>query len=66
MATALLVLILLAAAALRLHGVDFGLPALNDADEPLFVMNALDMLRKGTLNPGWFGHPGAAPVPAAT
>jgi hypothetical protein len=43
---------------LRLDGVGFGLPALNDADEPLFMMTALDMLRNGTANPGWFGHPG--------
>lgn len=50
--------ILVIAAALRLRGVDFGLPALNDPDEPLFMMSALDMLRNGTLNPGWFGHPG--------
>ncbi|MFY9352559.1 MAG: glycosyltransferase family 39 protein [Sphingobium sp.] len=37
--------------------IDFGLPALNDPDEPLFVMNALDMLRERRLNPEWFGHP---------
>lgn len=52
-----LLLILLAAAALRLWHLDFGLPALNDPDEPLFVMVALDMVRDGSLNPGWFGHP---------
>ena len=55
---ALLCLILLAATALRLHGIGFGLPALNDPDEPLFLMTALDMLRHHTLNPHWFGHPG--------
>ena len=53
-----LLLILAVAAALRLYGVDFGLPALNDPDEPLFVMTALEMLRNHSLNPGWFGHPG--------
>lgn len=53
-----LLAILLIAAALRLNGVAFGLPALNDPDEPLFVMTALDMLRNQSLNPGWFGHPG--------
>lgn len=53
----LLLLILLTAAALRLWHIGFGLPALNDPDEPLFVMTALDMLRDGTMNPGWFGHP---------
>lgn len=54
---AVLLLILLGAAAIRVRGVDFGLPALNDPDEPLFVMIAIDMLRGGSLNPGWFGHP---------
>jgi 4-amino-4-deoxy-L-arabinose transferase-like glycosyltransferase len=49
--------ILLLAALLRLWHLDFGLPALNDPDEPVFVMTALDMLREGRLNPGWFGHP---------
>jgi hypothetical protein len=53
-----LLLILMAAAALRIQGVAFGLPSLNDPDEPLFVMTALDMLRNHSLNPGWFGHPG--------
>lgn len=48
---------LLLALGLRLHGVGFGLPALNDPDEPLFVMTALEMLRNHSLNPGWFGHP---------
>jgi 4-amino-4-deoxy-L-arabinose transferase-like glycosyltransferase len=55
--TLLLVAILLIAAALRLWHLDFGLPALNDPDEPVFIMTALDMLREGRLNPGWFGHP---------
>jgi 4-amino-4-deoxy-L-arabinose transferase-like glycosyltransferase len=55
--TPLLVAILLTAAALRLWHLDFGLPALNDPDEPVFIMTALDMLREGRLNPGWFGHP---------
>ncbi|WP_423603748.1 ArnT family glycosyltransferase [Sphingomonas sp. MS122] len=54
---AFLLLVLLMAAAIRIRGVDFGLPALNDPDEPLFVMIAIDMLRGGSLNPGWFGHP---------
>jgi hypothetical protein len=53
-----LLLIMLAAAGLRIHGADFGLPALNDPDEPLFMMMAFDMLRNQSLNPGWFGHPG--------
>lgn len=53
-----LLLILLAAAGLRMRGIGFGLPALNDPDEPLFMMTAIEMLRNHSLNPGWFGHPG--------
>lgn len=54
----ILLVILALAALLRLREVDFGLPALNDPDEPLFMMKAIDMLRTRTLDPGWFGHPG--------
>lgn len=50
--------ILLLASWLRLDGIGFGLPALNDPDEPLFMMQAFDMLRRGSFNPQWFGHPG--------
>lgn len=53
-----LCLILLVAALLRIDGAGFGLPALNDPDEPLFMATALEMLTGPTLNPGWFGHPG--------
>lgn len=53
-----MLLILLVAAGLRVHGIGFGLPALNDPDEPLFMMTAIEMLRNDSLNPGWFGHPG--------
>jgi hypothetical protein len=42
---------------LRLHGIDFGLPALNDPDELMFELGSVKMLREATLNPGWFGHP---------
>lgn len=49
--------VLVVAFALRLYGVDFGLPALNDPDEPLFMMTAYEMLAKGSFNPQWFGHP---------
>lgn len=49
--------VLVLAAALRLRHIDFGLPALNDPDELMFEMGAIRMLRTGTLNPGWFGHP---------
>lgn len=53
----MLIAIVLLAAGLRSWHLDFGLPALNDPDEPIFIMTALDMLREGRLNPGWFGHP---------
>ncbi|WP_168355978.1 ArnT family glycosyltransferase [Sphingomonas gei] len=52
-----LLLILLLAAGLRVRGIGFGLPALNDPDEPLFMMKAVEMLQNHSLNPGWFGHP---------
>lgn len=52
-----LLCVLLAGLGLRLHGVGFGLPALNDPDEPLFMMTAFEMLKRGSFNPEWFGHP---------
>jgi len=52
-----LLAILGAALWLRLSGIRFGLPALNDPDELMFEMGAVRMLRGPTLNPGWFGHP---------
>jgi 4-amino-4-deoxy-L-arabinose transferase-like glycosyltransferase len=51
--------ILLIAAVMRFRGIDFGLPALHDPDEPLFMLIGFQMLNNGTLNPGWFGHPGS-------
>ncbi len=53
----LVAFILLAALALRLASIRFGLPAMNDQDELMFELGALKMLRGATLNPGWFGHP---------
>jgi hypothetical protein len=50
--------ILLLAAVFRGHGIGQGLPGLYDPDEPLFFINALELLTKQTLQPGWFGHPG--------
>lgn len=41
----------------RLWALHFGLPAINDPDELVFQLGAVKMLREGTLNPGWFGHP---------
>ena len=56
--------VLLAALALRLHGLGFGLPAALDPDELIFELGGLRMLRTGTLNPGWFGHPAATTMDA--
>ena len=47
----------MAGAALRLWGIDFGLPALLDPDELIFELGAFKMVDSGTGNPGWFGHP---------
>ena len=51
--------ILLIALALRLWPINFGLPALNDPDELMFELGAVQMLRTHSLDPGWFGHPAA-------
>ncbi|WP_380871822.1 hypothetical protein ACFB49_27760 [Sphingomonas sp. DBB INV C78] len=58
----LLLAILGVALAVRLYGIGFGLPALLDPDEPLFVVSALKLLKDQTLNPGWFGHPGTTTI----
>src|SRR3990172_4812772 len=47
---------------LRLYGSSFDLPYVYDPDEPSFVNPALHMLQHGTLNPGWFGHPGSTTI----
>src|SRR3954471_20328927 len=57
-----LALILLAALVLRLSAVRFGLPSLYDPDEPMFMLVALKLLTSGSLNPGWFGHPGSTTI----
>lgn len=57
-----LMAILSLAVVLRLRGIGFGLPALYDPDEPIFLLTALKLLRDGTLNPGWFGHPGTTTI----
>lgn len=58
----LLVLILVAALGLRLVNIGFGLPAMYDPDEPMFVLKAFKLLDARTLNPGWFGHPGTTTI----
>lgn len=52
-----LALILIAALALRLHSISFGLPAITDMDELMFELGAVKMITGGQLNPEWFGHP---------
>lgn len=54
--------ILLVALGWRLHNIGFGLPSMYDPDEPIFMITALRMLAEGTLNPGWFGHPGSTTI----
>ncbi len=54
--------ILVLALGLRLYGVSFGLPALNDPDELMFEMGAVRLISKPTLNPGWFGHPATTTI----
>lgn len=61
-ARAALGLILAVALGWRLHNIGFGLPSMHDPDEPMFMITALRMLSHGTLNPGWFGHPGTTTI----
>ena len=61
-ATLALAAILAAGLALRLINLGFGLPNLYDPDEPIFMITALKLLKDGTLNPGWFGHPGSTTI----
>jgi hypothetical protein len=57
-----LALILMLGLLLRLNGLNFGLPGLNDPDELMFQMGAVRMLSGPTLNPGWFGHPATTTI----
>ncbi|MEO7410484.1 MAG: glycosyltransferase family 39 protein [Sphingomicrobium sp.] len=61
-ARAALGLILAVALGWRLNNIGFGLPSMLDPDEPMFMITALKMLSHGTLNPGWFGHPGTTTI----
>lgn len=54
--------ILIVAAVMRLYGIDFGLPALLDPDELIFIGGAHQLFESGTLNPGWFGHPATTTI----
>jgi hypothetical protein len=57
-----LAFILAIALGVRLYDIGFGLPSLYDPDEPIFMVTALKLLKQGTLNPGWFGHPGTTTI----
>lgn len=61
-ARAALSVILAVALAWRLNNIGFGLPSMYDPDEPIFMITALKLLGEGTLNPGWFGHPGSTTI----
>jgi hypothetical protein len=62
MISLLLGCVIAAALALRLYGVSFGLPAMYDPDEPVFMLLGLGLVRGHTLNPHWFGHPGTTTI----
>jgi hypothetical protein len=55
---ALLAVILVLGAIVRLDGINFGLPYVYDIDEQNFVSLTITMLRNHDPNPHWFGHPG--------
>lgn len=53
----LLVLILIAALAVRLYGLGFSLPLTSNPDEPNIVDHAVATLKTGDWNPHWFIYP---------
>lgn len=61
-ATLILAAILTFGLAVRCVNLGFGLPSLYDPDEPIFMITALKLIKNGTLNPGWFGHPGSTTI----
>ena len=52
-----LIAVLAVAVAVRLWGVDWGLPYIYDADEPNNLSRTLIMLQSGDANPHWFHYP---------
>lgn len=58
----LLLAIIVLASALRLWNIAFGLPAFYDPDEAMFMLKGIELIINGTLNPGWFGHPGSTTI----
>lgn len=55
-ASAVLAAIMLCALALRLWGINWGLPYLYHHDETIFVMISQDIFKKGDLNPHYFDY----------
>jgi 4-amino-4-deoxy-L-arabinose transferase-like glycosyltransferase len=51
------VAVLMMALALRLWGIDFGLPYAYHPDEPGIINRAVRFFRTGDLNPRWFHYP---------
>src|SRR5512143_49438 len=54
--------IMLAALPLYLWGIRRDLPIRCEIDEPPFVQAARRIVATGSLNPGWFGHPGSTVI----
>lgn len=54
--------IMLAALPVYLWGIRRDLPIIYEIDEPPFTQAAAGMAAAGTLNPGWFGHPGSTVI----
>ncbi|MGD2048230.1 MAG: glycosyltransferase family 39 protein [Chloroflexota bacterium] len=50
-------MILIIAFAVRLWGLDFGLPYAYHIDEPRYLHSAVGIIQSGNLNPGWFYQP---------
>jgi 4-amino-4-deoxy-L-arabinose transferase-like glycosyltransferase len=55
-------MILIASLAFLMWGIAGDLPYSPDVDEPDFLGAAIRMLNLGTINPGWFGHPGSTVI----
>ncbi len=55
-----LLAIILGTILLRVNGIGFGLPDYTQTDEHLFIEPVVRMIDSGSLNPGWFGHPGSS------
>ena len=50
-------MLMLLAVAVRLWGVDFGLPYAHHVDEPRYLNSAIGILQSGQLDPGFFHQP---------